>query len=64
MFPTSPVLPAPIDPVNGSGTLSIDGGPPVDTFATTIRNMGPGAARERRASRCPPACRPAAFRSG
>jgi indoleacetamide hydrolase len=43
VFPTSPVLPAPIDPVNGTGTLSIDGGPPVDTFTTTIRNMGPGS---------------------
>ena len=43
VFPTSPVLPAPIDPGNGSGTLSVDGGPPVDTFATTIRNMGPGS---------------------
>jgi indoleacetamide hydrolase len=43
LFPTSPVLPAPIDPVNGTGTLSIDGGPPVDTFATTIRNMVPGS---------------------
>ncbi|MGH1553795.1 amidase family protein [Streptomyces sp. L7] len=26
LFPTSPVLPAPIDPVNGSGTMSVDGG--------------------------------------
>ena len=43
MFPTSPVLPAPIDAVNGSSTMSFDGGPPVDTFTTTIRNMGPGS---------------------
>ncbi len=43
LFPTSPVLPAPIDAVNGSSTLSVDGGPPVDTFATTIRNVGPGS---------------------
>ena len=43
MFPTSPVLPAPIDAVNGSGTMSVDGGPPVDTFTTTIRNMGHGS---------------------
>jgi indoleacetamide hydrolase len=43
LFPTSPVLPAPIDAVNGSGTLSVDGGPPVDTFTTTIRNTGPGS---------------------
>jgi len=43
MFPTSPVLPAHIDDVNGSSTISVDGGPPVDTFGTTIRNMGPGS---------------------
>src|SRR6185436_6176577 len=43
LFPTSPVLPAPIDPVNGSGTISVDGRPPTDTFTTTIRNMGPGS---------------------
>ena len=43
MFPTCPVLPAPIDPVNGSGTISVDDGPPVETFSTTIRNMGPGS---------------------
>ena len=43
LFPTAPVLPAPVDAVNGSGTLSVDGGPPVDTFTTTIRNMGPGS---------------------
>lgn len=42
LFPTSPVLPAPIDAVNGSATMSVDGGPPVDTFTTTIRNVGPG----------------------
>jgi indoleacetamide hydrolase len=38
VFPTSPVPPAEIDRVNGSGTTSVDGGEPVDTFATTIRN--------------------------
>jgi mandelamide amidase len=43
LFPTSPVLPAPIDAVNGSGTLTVDGGPPVDTFTTTIRTVGPGS---------------------
>jgi len=43
VFPTSPVPPAPIDPVNGSGTTSINGGPSVPTFNTTIRNMVPGA---------------------
>jgi indoleacetamide hydrolase len=43
LFPTSPVLPAPIDAVNGSSTLSVDGGPPVDTFTTTIRLVSPGS---------------------
>jgi mandelamide amidase len=43
LFPTSPVLPAPIDEVNGSGTLSFDGGDPVDTFTTTVRNTAPGS---------------------
>lgn len=43
IFPTSPVLPALIDPVNGTGTISVDDGPPVDTFVTTIRNMSPGS---------------------
>jgi indoleacetamide hydrolase len=42
-FPTAPVLPAPIDAVNGSATLRVDGGPLVDTFTTTIRNVGPGS---------------------
>jgi len=64
IFPTSPVLPASIDAVNGSSTMSVDGGPPVGTFTTTIRNMGPGSCVGVRASRCPPACRPAAFQSG
>ncbi|MEU6192174.1 indoleacetamide hydrolase [Streptomyces sp. NPDC047061] len=43
LFPTAPVLPSPIDPVNGSGTMSVDGGPQVDTFTTSIRNTAPGS---------------------
>ncbi|WP_307718068.1 indoleacetamide hydrolase [Streptomyces sp. V4I23] len=43
LFPTAPVLPAPIDPVHGSGTMSVDGGPPVDTFITSVRNTAPGS---------------------
>lgn len=43
VFPTVPILPPPIDAANGSGTVSVNGGAPVDTFTTTIRNMGPGA---------------------
>ena len=43
LFPTS-ILPAvPIDLVNGSGTVSINGGPPVDEFTTFIRNSDPGS---------------------
>jgi mandelamide amidase len=43
MFPTT-VLPAtPIDMVNGSGKVQINGGAPVDTFATYIRNTDPGS---------------------
>ena len=43
MFPTT-ILPAvPIDMVNGSGKVSINGGPPVDTFGSFIRNTDPGS---------------------
>lgn len=43
MFPTT-ILPATvIDAVNGSSTVSINGGPPVDTFGTYIRNTDPGS---------------------
>ena len=43
MFPTT-ILPATtIDLVNGSGTVSINGGPPADTFGTYIRNTDPGS---------------------
>lgn len=43
LFPTT-ILPAvPIDPVAGSGTVSIDGGPPVDTFGAFIRNTDPAS---------------------
>jgi Asp-tRNA(Asn)/Glu-tRNA(Gln) amidotransferase A subunit family amidase len=42
-FPTVPVLPPKIDPVNGTGTISVNGGPQVDAFTTVIRNMAPGS---------------------
>lgn len=43
LFPTT-ILPAvPIDPVAGSGTVTIDGGPPVDTFGVFIRNTEPAS---------------------
>jgi indoleacetamide hydrolase len=43
MFPTTILAAAPIDAVNGSSTVSIDGGPPADTFGTFIRNTDPGS---------------------
>jgi mandelamide amidase len=43
MFPTTVAPAIPIDTVNGSGKFSIDGGAPVDTFATLIRNTDPGS---------------------
>ena len=43
LFPTT-ILPAvPIDGVNGSSTVSINGGTPVDEFGTFIRNTDPGS---------------------
>ena len=43
MFPTT-ILPAvAIDAVNGSSTVSINGGAPVDEFGTYIRNTDPGS---------------------
>ncbi len=43
MFPTT-ILPAVvIDAVNGSSTVSINGGPPVDEFGAYIRNTDPGS---------------------
>lgn len=43
MFPTA-ILPATkIDAVKGSSTVSVNGGPPTDTFGTYIRNTDPGS---------------------
>jgi indoleacetamide hydrolase len=43
LFPTT-IAPAPlIDLANGSGKVSINGGAPVDTFGTFIRNTDPGS---------------------
>ncbi|KAG6063188.1 hypothetical protein E4U32_001517 [Claviceps aff. humidiphila group G2b] len=43
LFPTT-ILPAvPIDYLNGSGNVTINGGPPMDAFATYTRNSGPGS---------------------
>jgi indoleacetamide hydrolase len=43
MFPTTSIQAPVIDLVNGSSTVSINGGPPVDTFANMIRNSDPGS---------------------
>src|ERR1700754_1154571 len=43
LFPTT-IAPAPlIDPVKGSGDMSVNGGAPVPTFDTMIRNTDPGS---------------------
>ncbi|KAG5953581.1 hypothetical protein E4U53_004680 [Claviceps sorghi] len=43
LFPTT-VLPAtPIDPVHGSGYITVNGGPPMDAFSVYTRNSGPGS---------------------
>lgn len=43
MFPTTVAVAVPIDAANGSGKFSLDGGAPVETFATLIRNTDPGS---------------------
>lgn len=43
MFPTTIATAPLIDLANGSGKVSINGGAPVDTFATFIRNTDPGS---------------------
>lgn len=42
-FPTTPLPAVAIDAVNGSSTVSINGGPQVDEFTTYIRNTDPGS---------------------
>lgn len=43
LFPTTPAPAVPIDLTAGSGQISINGGPLVDTFGTFIRNTDPGS---------------------
>ena len=43
LFPTTIAAAIAIDTANGSGKFSLDGGAPVDTFATFIRNTDPGS---------------------
>ena len=55
LFPTT-IAPAPlIDAVKGSGEMSINGGAPVPTFDTIIRNTDPAATPAFPACRCSPA---------
>ena len=43
LFPTTPLAASPIDAVNGSSKVSINGGEPADTFGTYIRNADPSS---------------------
>ena len=43
LFPTTPLAACAIDEVNGSSKVIINGGEPVDTFGTYIRNTDPGS---------------------
>ncbi|KAM3462367.1 hypothetical protein BB8028_0005g06610 [Beauveria bassiana] len=43
LFPTTPLPATPIDHWHGSGNVSINGGPPQDTFATYISFTSPGS---------------------
>ncbi|HEY4067513.1 MAG TPA: amidase family protein, partial [Burkholderiaceae bacterium] len=43
LFPTTILPAAPIDAVNGSSKVSVNGGPLADTFGTFIRNTDPGS---------------------
>ncbi|WP_246089457.1 indoleacetamide hydrolase [Paraburkholderia guartelaensis] len=41
--PMTPLPAVPIDPANGSSTVSVNGGPKVNEFGTFIRNADPGS---------------------
>lgn len=43
LFPTTPLPATPIDYVRGSGDVSINGGPPQNTFGTYIKFTSPGS---------------------
>jgi mandelamide amidase len=43
LFPTTILPAAPIDEAAGSGTVSVNGAAPTDTFGTFIRNTDPGS---------------------
>jgi mandelamide amidase len=43
LFPTTRLAAVPIDDVNGSSTVSIDGSPPIDTMDAFLRNTDPAS---------------------
>ncbi|WP_025597205.1 indoleacetamide hydrolase [Burkholderia sp. WSM2230] len=43
LFPTTRLAAVPIDEINGSSTVSIDGGPPIDTMEAFLRNTDPAS---------------------
>lgn len=43
LFPTTPLAAVAIDAVNGSSTVSLNGGPPLDEFGTYIRHTDAGS---------------------
>lgn len=43
LFPTTCLAAVPLDEINGSSTVSIDGGPPVDEMNAYLRNTDPGS---------------------
>ena len=43
LFPTTRLAAVPMDEINGSSTVSIDGAPPVDTMEAFLRNTDPAS---------------------
>ncbi|MGF6542041.1 indoleacetamide hydrolase [Paraburkholderia youngii] len=43
LFPTTRLVAVPIDDLNGSSTVTIDGGPPIDTMEAFLRNTDPAS---------------------
>ncbi|OLL28281.1 amidase [Burkholderia sp. SRS-W-2-2016] len=43
LFPTTRLTAVPIDDLNGSSTVRIDGGPPIDTMEAFLRNTDPAS---------------------
>jgi len=43
LFPTTRLAAVPIDEINGSSTVSVDGAPPIDTMEAFLRNTDPAS---------------------